>query len=309
MFKFIAEKLRFQKWLLTSAVPLNSGVSPRDINSNVPTKAKVDDFLGRFREIVSDPINLLIQRDAFAGCIESGMVILHNGIRVPTAGEYAYYGDFSHILVINRGVHEPLEEFCFQEVLKILPRNPIMLELGAYWGHYSMWCQKVHSGAKTFLVEPELHHLEIAKRNFACNKLKGTFIQALVGLGHFSVDEFMQENSLPNLAILHSDIQGFELQMLQGAKQNLEKHSIDYCFISTHSDELHEGCKDFLLERGYAIAIEADCESKSTSYDGFVLASSPKVKAPLQGFNFVGREEISKLQAKDLKEFISSVRY
>jgi hypothetical protein len=40
--------------------------------------------------------------------------------------------------VLNRGVHEPLEEFVFQEVLKRLPEACAMIELGAYWGHYSM---------------------------------------------------------------------------------------------------------------------------------------------------------------------------
>lgn len=58
-----------------------------------------------------------------AGQVEEGLVYLHNGHRVPVAGKYAYYDDFSNILVINRGVHEPLEEFCFQEILKRLPKR------------------------------------------------------------------------------------------------------------------------------------------------------------------------------------------
>jgi len=50
-------------------------------------------------------------------------VILHNGIRVPVGGELACYGEFSDILVINRGVHEPLEEYCFQELLVAFKQN------------------------------------------------------------------------------------------------------------------------------------------------------------------------------------------
>jgi hypothetical protein len=30
-------------------------------------------------------------------------------------------------------VHEPLEEYVFQEVLRTMPEAPMMLELGAYW--------------------------------------------------------------------------------------------------------------------------------------------------------------------------------
>ena len=82
-------------------------------------KAEPNDFLGRFREIVSDPLNLLIKRNYNSGMIDKdGYVFLHNGNRVPVTGENSYYEDFSKILIINRGVHEPLEEFCFQETLK-----------------------------------------------------------------------------------------------------------------------------------------------------------------------------------------------
>jgi hypothetical protein len=44
------------------------------------TKAKASDFRGRFREIVADPLNLLIRRDPRAGMIEGDQVILHNGL-------------------------------------------------------------------------------------------------------------------------------------------------------------------------------------------------------------------------------------
>jgi hypothetical protein len=102
---------------------------------------KAPSFLERYREVVSDPINLLIKRVPEAGYVDkNGFVILHNGNRVPVEGKLAYYNNFSDILIINRGVHEPLEEFCFQEVLKkIKTESPIMIELGAYWAHYSMW--------------------------------------------------------------------------------------------------------------------------------------------------------------------------
>jgi hypothetical protein len=285
---------------------LNSGFAHKSVRGNVPAKARGHDFLGRFREIISDPINLLIHRDPFAGCIQNGHVILHNGTLVPTSGKYAYYGDFSQILIINRGVHEPLEEYCFQEVLKSLEPAPVMLELGAYWGHYSMWCNKIFPGSQQYLVEPEPRHLEVAKRNFATNGLKGTFIEALVGHGKFTVDEFLEENKLPGLAILHSDIQGFELEMLCGAKRAFENKSIDYCFISTHSDDLHTSCLNWLNERRYEVTVEANWGSRSTSYDGFLLAVSPKLKPVLKGFGFHGREEITLLNSANVAEFLAS---
>ena len=68
---------------------------------------------------------------------------MHNGNIVPLDGAGAYYGQFIQLLVLNRGVHEPFEEYAFQELLKNLPKTPLMIELGAYWGHYSMWIKKI----------------------------------------------------------------------------------------------------------------------------------------------------------------------
>lgn len=126
-----------------------------DHSTMAPLKADSEDFPGRFREIISDPLNLLIERVPEAGTVAGAEVCLHNGNWVPLAGEGGYYGDFSKILVLNRGVHEPLEEYVFQEILKRLPVEPTMVELGAYWAHYSMWLQKARPQSKVFLVEPD----------------------------------------------------------------------------------------------------------------------------------------------------------
>ncbi len=73
-----------------------------------PLKAVDSDFGGRFREVISDPLNILIERVPKAGLLDGNEVYLHNGNRVPIAGPEAYYGQFSSVLVFNRGVHEHL---------------------------------------------------------------------------------------------------------------------------------------------------------------------------------------------------------
>ena len=52
----------------------------------IPPKAASADFPGRFREVVSDPLNLLIERVPLAGVVEANHVYLHNGNRVPLTG-------------------------------------------------------------------------------------------------------------------------------------------------------------------------------------------------------------------------------
>lgn len=257
-----------------------------------PPKAMPDDLTGRFREIISDPLNLLIERVPQAGTVRAGTVCLHNGHWVPLSGEGSYYGDFSQILMLNRGVHEPLEEYVFQEVLKALPAAPAMLELGAYWGHYSMWLKLGRPQGSTILVEPDRTALAAGRANFASNGYEGEFIAAMVGQGAFEVDAFLRSRSLPHLDILHSDIQGYEAQMLAGAAGTLTGTKVDYLFVSTHSQALHRHVIGTLVAHGYRVEVSSDFENETTSFDGFVFASSPRKAPVFKGFAPLGRQEI-----------------
>ena len=266
----------------------------KSVETIVP-KAPDDDFAGRFREIVSDPTNLLIDRHPMAGHLADGLVTLHNGISVPIAGTGAYYGDFSMILVYNRGVHEPLEEYIFQQLLKVLREDPVMLELGAYWAHYSMWLKRVRPGATVYLVEPETENFEAGKANFQRNGLEGEFIQEFVGHGHFAVDAFLASRGIGHLDVLHADIQQYELQMLDGAVDTLSSHAVDYVFISTHSADLHTLVHDRLAGWGYRIEASSDFDHATTSFDGLVFASSPRKPRLLGYFEPFSRSELGRL--------------
>ncbi len=256
-------------------------------------KAPPDDFLARFREIVSDPLNVLIERHRLAGYVnDEGMIVLHNGNLVPAEGEHAYCGNFSYILIINRGVHEPLEEYVFQELLKVIPEAPTMLELGAYWGHYSMWLKRRRHLAKVYLVEPHEGNLQVGRSNFALNNLEGEFLSAFVGAGEFEVDTFLETERIARLNILHADIQGREVEMLKDCARSLQARAIDYLFVSTHSQELHDQVLNLLRQSGYRIEVSADFENDTTAYDGFVFASSPGKPSVFSGFCPMGRSDI-----------------
>jgi hypothetical protein len=263
-------------------------------------KAASSDFLGRFREVISDPLNLLIERVPMAGFTDGDQVILHNGLRVPVAGPGAYYGPFSQLLVINRGVHEPLEEFVFQEVLKRLPDAPSMIELGAYWGHYSMWLKKEWPKGEVILVEPDAGCLKAGQDNFARNGFKGEFIKAFVGTGKFEIDDFFRNRKIKKLDILHTDIQGFEVEMLHGAQDVLKRRRVHYLFISTHSQQIHGEIVGQLRNLGYRVEISSDFDVQTTSFDGFVFASSPDVDPVFEQISILGREEIAQRRPADI---------
>jgi hypothetical protein len=271
---------------------------------------KAGAFIERFREIVSDPVNVLISRVPEAGYVdEKNCVILHNGNRVPIKGRFSYYEDFSDVLIINRGVHEPLEEYCFQSMLSRLRTDtPTMLELGAYWSHYSMWLKKVCPQGTCFMVEPDRHNLECGKHNFGINGYSGEFINATVGKSGFQLDAFVSQRGIAELHVLHSDIQGYELEMLQGGKTFLSENRARYVFVSTHSESLHDSVIEQLRSYSYRIEVSSGFDTHTTSSDGFVLATSPHIDPLFDSFLPLGRLDIAKASPDRLVEAILSCR-
>ncbi|WP_158971869.1 FkbM family methyltransferase [Chachezhania sediminis] len=274
---------------------MDSGPAP-DAGLDGLDKAAPGDFRGRFREILSDPLNLLIRRHPRAGAVEPDgdgeLVTLHNGHRVPLSGKGAYYGRFSDILVLNRGVHEPLEEYVFQEVLPHMPPRPLMLELGAYWGHYSLWLKQHRPEGQVHLVEPSPVHLEAGRQNFARHGHDASFVQEGVGRDAFAVDAWRKMGGHGRIDLLHADIQGAEVEMLEGAAETLAARAVGHLFVSTHSQELHAEVEDRVRAAGYRIEVSADFDRVTTSFDGFLLAVDPDLPPVWRGPPPLGREEI-----------------
>jgi hypothetical protein len=275
----------------------------------LPAKASERDLLGRFREIISDPVNLLVERIPAAGFVQDNDVFLHNGNRVPLVGDAAYYGAFSQILIINRGVHEPLEEYVFQEALRNLREDPVMIELGAYWAHYSMWLKKSRPRATQILVEPNPVNLAAGKNNFQRNGFAGEFIGAMAAKGQFEIDRFFSTRNLPHLDILHADIQGSEVQMLDAARTTLADKKVDYLFISTHSQLLHGQVVETLAGHGYRVEVSSDFDNDTTSFDGFVFASSPDIKQIFRDFVPFGRTTIAEGPANRALSAVLAMRH
>ncbi|CAM8624951.1 Methyltransferase FkbM [Burkholderiales bacterium] len=272
------------------------------------TLGKAQKNIERFREIVSDPLNLMIERVPESGYIVGDSVVLHNGALAIVHGPHAYYDDFSEILIINRGVHEPLEEFCFQQLLKMDSYSPsVMIELGAYWGHYSMWAKRAKPEIQVVLVEPDPHNLACGQKNFARNLLTGKFIRQEVGLGKFGIDDFLEESGLSKISILHSDIQGAEIEMLNSAQLALKRGQIDYIFLSTHSESIHGEAISLLATAAYRCEVSSPYASHTTSCDGFILASSQLVQPVFENFAPLGRLDIARSSKTAILNYLSHV--
>lgn len=245
----------------------------------------VDDFWkDRINIALSAPDNLEIARVSNAGKIEGDTQIMHNGVKIHVG---SYYGNANTVLLYkNKGVHEPEEEKCFEQIIDLMPPGACMLELGAFWGFYSMAFQRKVTNAKNYLIEPDKHAILSGKNNFKLNNFKGEFFRYFISdkaehnaTPSISVDVFLQRQHIPHLNILHSDIQGFELKMLQGSVESFQKRIIDYLFISTHSNELHDDCKSLIEQSGYKILCDTNID-QTYSWDGLIVARRTEISGP-----------------------------
>lgn len=241
----------------------------------------------RIELVCISPDNKKIPRHPDAGKIIKGKQIMHNGLKILLG---SYYGpEVSHMLYVNKGVHEPQEEYVFSLVLNELKTKGkseyTMIELGSFWAFYSMWFNIYLNRVKNYMVEPDSFNIGCGKRNFKENNMKGTFINAFVsnkysdqGKTKFvSVDYLMSKYEILYLDIIHCDIQGHEIEMLEGSINTIKEQKVGYFFISTHSNLLHEKCTDFLLKHDFQIIASANLD-QTFSEDGVLIARSSNIK-------------------------------
>jgi FkbM family methyltransferase len=221
--------------------------------------------------------------------------VMHNGLFVMADG---YYGEFvTKIIERMRGHHEPQEEKVFYEVLKAIAPGSTMIELGCYWAYYSMWFQQAVKDARNFLIEPAKAALKCGRSNLQLNGMRGDFTLARIGRTStpgwqtradptskaepptVCVRDFVREKGIGKVTLLHSDIQGFEYEMLQGCGDLINGGQIEFVFISTHNLKVHFQCLKYLARARYSIIAE-HTPKESYSDDGLIVAAASPSAVP-----------------------------
>ncbi|MBI1857015.1 FkbM family methyltransferase [Candidatus Saccharibacteria bacterium] len=246
-----------------------------------------------------------IPKVKYAGNVEvckgKEVQILHNGLKVISGG---YHGDWmKEIITKLNGHHEPQEEKLYYEVLKRLKGAPTILELGSFWSYYSLWLLYQFKNSRALACEPDPVNRKIGEANAAINGLADriTFIDSAAGNEDGkkieftldsdpsqkkqsiirSVDSLVKEKHIKKIDILHMDVQGVELNALQGAIESIKEDKVRFIFISTHhytfshDPMTHQKCKQFLLDNG-AYIISSHNILESFSGDGLIVASFDK---------------------------------
>jgi FkbM family methyltransferase len=227
--------------------------------------------------------------------------LMHNGLKVT---KDCYQGPWmTKVIELLDGHHEPQEEITFYKVLEILKKDSknahqkTILELGCFWGYYSMWFSKVIPDSRIVCVEPDPLHMVIGKQNFSRNRIQGHFINSQIGdknepnstficasdgverkIETLTFSGVLDRADLQTIDLVHADIQGSEIALLLDLPNVLKSKKIRFILISTHDLSItgatttHQDALQILKENG-AFIITEHSVSESYSGDGLILAS------------------------------------
>ncbi len=245
----------------------------------------------------TDAISKVPNAGAFESRGDVDVQVMHNGLVVVSGG---YYGDWMADVISGLdGHHEPQEELVFHRVLeRIDGPAPTMMELGCFWAYYSCWFLQRFPGGIAIAAEPDPDHLDIGRQNAKLNSLPVRFHQAAAGASGTpdftfsselhegvehtvvvrSVEDLMVSEGVDQLDLLHVDIQGFELDVLETVAELVAEGRIRFVIVSTHhhliSNDpiLHDRCIDWIQSHGGHVIAEHSVV-ESFSGDGLIAAS------------------------------------
>ena len=179
------------------------------------------------------------------------------------------------------GIHMDLflngirESICTQILQDILEPDMVVVDIGANIGYYAL--MEAREVKKVYAIEPEpknyeallvniqlnkytnveAHNLAIGDRNgkvlfdlanisnwhrVSCNNTEGNTIEVPMA----TLDTFLKDKEVH---LIRMDVEGYELNILKGAKEILERHPL-HLFLEVHRDYLKEyrGSTEELLE-------------------------------------------------------------
>lgn len=222
---------------------------------------------------------------------------MHNGVEVP---HLAYFDEWmAEIIETLDGHHEPQEELVFARVLERIDRpDPVMIELGCFWAYYSCWFLHDHPGGTAVACEPDPEHLDVGRETAEINGVDVRFEHAAAGADDDeilelpswnhpgvvhrvpvrSVPTLVADHDLDRIDVLHLDIQGAELAVLESCRDLIGQGRVRFVVVSTHHHTIsgdpmtHQRCIDLIRELGGHVIAEHTV-LESFSGDGLLVAS------------------------------------
>lgn len=171
-------------------------------------------------------------------------------------------------------------------LVRALDAGDTFLDVGAHVGFYTLLgARMVGPQGHVYAFEPLPDNQAFVERHVTMNGLENVTLMPLAisdrsGIASFgagvststgridltgdlevktsSLDELLMAGTIEPPDTLKIDVEGAEVQVLEGAANVLQEHR-PKIFLATHGKALHQDCVDFLRSRGYLIEpINAD---------------------------------------------------
>ncbi|TWT97964.1 hypothetical protein Pla108_21190 [Botrimarina colliarenosi] len=172
--------------------------------------------------------------------------------------------DLRHDTQVWRGVYEQsLQEWLTANVTK----DAVCFDVGAAEGWATLQMALLATGGRVFAFEPSDRGNDIRPnldlnrdRPLAEVQVERCYVgrencHGSTSIPTRSIDAYIAENALDRLDVIKIDVDGPELEVLDGAMQALERHHPAIC-VETHSRELTQAVVARLASLGYATRVE-----------------------------------------------------
>lgn len=175
------------------------------------------------------------------------------------------------------GSYEYRKRLVFE---KLVTEGSIVFDIGAHVGFYTLLAAVlVGDRGRVFAFEPLPRNLLYLRKHLRLNRIKNVIVieaavldwgrmvffnegqsssmahvasQGKVRVKAVSLDELLAKGELPTPTHIKIDVEGSEMQVLLGAKLLLTS-SHPYVFLTTHGEDIHRQCCQFLIELGYRL--------------------------------------------------------
>lgn len=175
-------------------------------------------------------------------------------------------------------LREMFEEGIYLKFDEFIPgKDETVLDVGAQGGDYSLLCSNYHGCNRVIAIEPLMDNFRTLLSNISLNAAdnvipilaaasdrKGTLTigrsrDMAVSHGGSSTEEVqmvrIDDLGLGRIDIIKIDVEGFELEVIKGAKETIRKYR-PRIILETHSRSLKESCLDMLSGLGYSLEHE-----------------------------------------------------
>ena len=197
-------------------------------------------------------------------------------------------------------VHESEEEDLFVGLVRKIPRDGVFVDIGSAIGYYLLLAARLRPDLDVHGVEPLEIHRQRFLENVTLNgraaadfTLHEEAISSADGVAPFLDDGYGSAiprrtraptgKAIPTITLDHlverirgrvdlcqMDVQGHEIEVLEGGAESLRTGSISIFLIGTHGRRLHRGCIRRLTEDGYRIL--RDVVDPKGQPDGILVA-------------------------------------